>query len=108
MNYFGTDTRDCGHYWWAEGMKCIGQASSVNAPIIFRREEPCPMGARDWQWSLCYIDGHTILMCWGSVRDKRPKSVTCFVEKAQLVRAEMADRIEAAFPEIWNALPVKP
>lgn len=108
MNYFGTNTSEAGHYWWAEGMKYLGTASSLDAPKLFRGEEPHPMGEKDWQWSICYGDGHTVLMCWGSVRDKRPGSKTCFVCAGELFRNEMVARIQAAFPAIWNAIPEKP
>lgn len=108
MMYFGTAIDQAGHYWWSPGMRWVCVADRVEAPAVFRRREPCPLGEKDWQWSISHTATNTIVMCWGSIFDKRPNSITCFLLDGVHGLGDAGELIQAAFPEIWNALTKKP
>lgn len=92
-NYFGTNTRQAGHYFWKLGESQYDSSLQPLSKLPFNPEE-FTKGKKQGEVELHFIDGYSILAIAGSPIDGRSGCKSVFFFKEDLTEHELVEKIK--------------
>jgi hypothetical protein len=116
LQYFGTDTREAGHYFWnfdggrmncdyLKHFKSYGGSLPFDPENIFRMKTPAGRDLPNGHVEFHQIEGYTILAIVGSPADRRGGCKMVFFVKGIISRIELVEivtKTTAAYNIIQN------
>lgn len=112
-NYFGTDTRSAGHYFWILGERQTQSSLSPFKLLPFNPEDFTKIGKYDYKpkgsVEIRFIGQYSILAIAGSPIDERTGCKSVFFFRGGLSKEELIDKIKSipAAMDIINKMPFK-